>query len=417
VARSVAGPVRRPPALAHDDFRSLWFAGLISDAGDWMLFVALPILVYSETGSALGTSLAFLIELAPRIVLAPAAGALADRLDRRRMLLVITTLQAVALLPLALGSGHGQLPVVYAVILAEASLSALFDPAKNALLPTLLPPAELISANALIAFNESAGRLVGGPLGGVLLAAGELRLIVVTDAVTYLIAALLIARVKLRLPARSPSPRDRTGDRTRHSATRPTAFLSAIRGREIRPGLVVAFTAQIAQGIFVVLFVLFVAQRLHGGAAEIGLMRGVQAIGALAAGLVLSLATTALSPARLTAWAAVLFGLLDLLVWNLPALSTATVIYLMLFIIVGAPGIALVTGLVSSLGLAAREHERGRVFSALGLADGAGQAIGMLAAGVLTPALGLMTMLDAQGVLYLAAGALAARWMVGAAVK
>jgi len=405
--------VRRPPALAHADFRSLWLAGLISDGGDWMLFVALPILVYSETGSALGTSLAFLIELAPRIVLAPAAGALADRVDRRRTLLVITTLQALALLPLALGSGAGQLPVVYAVILVEASFSALFDPAKNALLPTLLPPAELISANALIAFNENAGRLVGGPLGGVLLAAGELRLIVVADAVTYLIAALLIARLRLGRPARPPSPRDRTAQ-----ATSPaSAFLSAIRGREVRPGLVVAFTAQIAQGIFVVLFVLFVAQRLHGGAAEIGLMRGVQAIGALAAGLALSLATTALSPARLTAWAAVLFGLLDLLVWNLPLLSTATVVYLTLFILVGAPGIALVTGLVSSLGLAAREHERGRVFSALGLADGAGQAIGMLAAGVLTPALGLMTMLDAQAALYLAAGALAARWMVGAAVK
>jgi Na+/melibiose symporter-like transporter len=238
-------------------------------------------------------------------------------------------------------------------------------------------------------------------------------LIVVADAVTYLIAALLIARLRLGRPARPPSPRDRTAQ-----ATSPaSAFLSAIRGREVRPGLVVAFTAQIAQGIFVVRFVLFVAQRLHGGAAEIGLMRGVQAIGALAAGLALSLATTALSPARLTAWAAVLFGLLDLLVWNLPLLSTATVVYLTLFILVGAPGIALVTGLVSSLGLAAREHERGRVFSALGLADGAGQAIGMLAAGVLTPALGLMTMLDAQAALYLAAGALAARWMVGAAVK
>ncbi len=72
--------MRRPPALNHPDFRALWLAGLISDAGDWMLFVALPILVYTETGSALGTSLAFLIELAPAVVLAPLAGAIADSL-------------------------------------------------------------------------------------------------------------------------------------------------------------------------------------------------------------------------------------------------------------------------------------------------------------------------------------------------
>jgi MFS family permease len=361
----------------------------------------------------LGTALAFLIELAPGIVLAPWAGAIADRYDRRRTLLVLSLLQALALLPLVYVGGHGPLAVLYGVILAEASLSALFDPAKNALLPTLLAPTELISANALIAFNESAGRLVGGPLGGLLLAAGQLRLIVVADAVTYLLAAVLIARVRQR-PAR-PAPNSRA--RIDRELRPLTGLRAALGGGAVRPGLLVAFTAQIAQGIFIVLFVLFVAERLHGGAAEIGLMRGVQAIGALAAGLMLSLVGRALSPVRLTVWAAVLFGVLDLVVWNLPVLSTATAIYLGLFILVGAPGIALVTGLVSALGIAARERERGRVFSALGLADSAGQAIGMLAAGVLTPALGLMAMLDIQGALYLAAGAVAARWMVSAAVK
>jgi MFS family permease len=82
--------MKPPPALKHADFRSLWLAGLISDAGDWLLFIALPIVVYSETGSALGTSFAFLIELAPGIVLAPLAGQLADRWDRSRMLSVVS---------------------------------------------------------------------------------------------------------------------------------------------------------------------------------------------------------------------------------------------------------------------------------------------------------------------------------------
>ncbi len=405
--------MRRPPALEQVDFRSLWLAGLISDAGDWMLFVALPILVYSETGSALGTALAFLIELAPGVVLAPWAGALADRFDRRRTLLVLSLLQAIVLLPLVWVGSRGGLAVLYGVILAEASLSALFDPAKNALLPTLLAPDELISANALIAFNESAGRLIGGPLGGLLLAAGQLRLILVADAVTYLLAAVLIAR--LSRPPMRPATCSRHG--VDGGLGPPGTVRSALGRGVVRPTLLVAFTAQIAQGIFVVLFVLFVAERLHGGAAEIGLMRGVQAIGAMAAGLLLSLVSRALSPARLTVWAAVLFGVLDLVVWNLPVLSTATAIYLALFMLVGAPGIALVTGLVSTLGLTAGEHERGRVFSALGLADSAGQATGMLAAGVLSPALGLMTMLDIQGGLYLAAGAMAARGMVSAAVK
>ena len=134
-----------PAALSQPDFRSLWLAGLISDAGDWMLLIALPIVVYGLTGSALGTSGAFLAELAPGVVLGPLAGWLADTVDRRRLMLVVSFLQALALLPLLLVHGRSGLGWLYAVIVVEAALAALFDPAKNALLPTLLEPAELVA--------------------------------------------------------------------------------------------------------------------------------------------------------------------------------------------------------------------------------------------------------------------------------
>ena len=259
--------MRPPPALRNADFRSLWLAGLISDAGDWLLFIALPIVVYRETGSALGTSLAFLIELAPGIGFAAVVGRLADRWDRRRMLLAVSLLQALALLPLLFVHDRSQLPVVYAVIFGQATLAALFDPAKNALLPTLLPADELVSANALVALSQNFGRLLGGPLGGLLLVLGDLRLIAAADLISYLLAAALIARLRPRLRARSGSP-----GRRRRSPV-PAAFLAGLRGRRVRASLLVAFIGQIAQGIFVVLFVLFVAQRLHGGSAEIGLLR------------------------------------------------------------------------------------------------------------------------------------------------
>lgn len=158
-----SAPATRPPSLKQADFRSLWLAGLISDGGDWLLFIALPILVYTETGSALGTSVAFLIELAPGILLAPVAGWLADRSDRRRLLLVLTLLQAVSVLPLAIVHGRGGLPIIYGVILVQASLAALFDPAKNALLPTLLPVGELVSANVAARWMTNPGRGTGSP--------------------------------------------------------------------------------------------------------------------------------------------------------------------------------------------------------------------------------------------------------------
>ena len=391
----------RPAALSQPDFRSLWLAGMISDAGDWMLLVALPIVVYGLTGSALGTAAAFVAELAPGMLLAPVAGMLADRVDRRRLLLVVTSLQALSLLPLLFVHGRAGLAVVYGVIVVQALLATLFEPAKNALLPTLVEPQQYVSANSFVALGSGLGRLVGGPLGGLLLAAGQLHAIVVADALSFAVAGFLI----VRLPA---------GARRRQARSPVRGYLSALRGRQIRPGLVVALIAGAAQGIFVVLFILFVARRLHGGASEIGLLRGVQAVGAICAGLVLGLAHRSFSAGRLTAAGALAFGVLDLVIWNAPGLTTGAALYVLLFVAVGAPGVVMETGLISSLQLSGTDAERGRVFGALTLATNAGQAAGMLAAGLLTAPLGLMTLLNAQGCLYLLAGAVAAAALVGA---
>ncbi len=408
--------MRTPAALTERDFRSLWLAGLISDGGDWMLLVALPIVVYGLTGSALGTSIAFLAQLVPGVLLAPAAGRLADHADRRRVMLAVTTAQALSLLPLLLVGGRSGLPIVYAVIVVQASLATLFDPAKNALLPTLLPAEQLVSGNSLIALNTGIGRLAGGPLGGLLLAAGDLRTIVVADALSFVAAGLLIARLP---SAGRASADDRLGVQPTSSPS-GHGFGAVLHLREIRGALGVAFVAQVAQGIFIVLFILFVARELHGGSSEIGLLRGLQAIGAIGAGLALSLMSTSHLAGRLTAAGALVFGALDLTIWNLPPVTTAVGPYVVLFIVAGAPGVVMETGLISFLQLAGSDRQRGRIFGALTLADNAGQAVGMLAGGLLTGPLGLMGLLNAQGCLYLAAGALAcatmARYPAGGAV-
>jgi MFS family permease len=421
---AVPAPLRRP------DFRALWLAGLISDAGDWMLLVALPIVVYRLTGSALGTAVAFIAELAPGVVLGPLAGRLADRVDRRRLMIVVSLVQALALLPLLTVHGAGDLTVVYAVILVQAGLATMFDPAKNALLPTLLPGDQLVSGNSLIGLNAALGRLAGGPLGGLLLATGALPTIVIADAVSFLVAARLIAslpRMRDRPAASASASVAATTATPATAAAAATAespalaespgvsarsFRAALRGPQVRAALLVAFVADIAQGIFVVLFILFVATRLHGGSGEIGLLRGVQAVGAIGAGLWLSVARRPRPPGELVAAALVVFGVIDLTVWNAPLVTTAIPAYVVLFIAVGAPGVVAETGLISVLQLAGAEGERGQIFGAAMLVSSAGQAIGMLAAGTLTGVIGLMGMLNAQGCLYLAAGALAARTLL-----
>jgi MFS family permease len=384
-------------ALRTPDFRRLWLAGLISQTGDWLLMISLPILVYQYTGSTFGTAAAFLIELAPPVLLAPLTGRLADRLDRRRTLLLISLAQAAALTPLLLVHDRTGLPILYAVIAAQAALAALFEPTKSALLPTLIDPDRLVSANSLIGLNHNVGRLIGGPLAGILLAAGGgLPTIVAVDAASFVLAFALIARLTptSRAPARAQDEPD------------PTSWRTTLSQRRVRGALAVLLTASTAQGIFVVLFVVFVARELHGNAGEIGLLRGVQGIGAIAGGLLLAVAGRA-APGRLTAYAAFAFGALSLAIWNAPGISTAEPLYVVLFIAAGAPGVALMTGLISTLQQATTEGQRGTAFALAGVAASVGEAIGMLAGGLLGDSIGLTTVLDAQAALYLLAGLLA----------
>jgi MFS family permease len=169
--------------------------------------------------------------------------------------------------------------------------------------------------------------------------------------------------------------------------------------------------ASVAQGLFAVLFVVFVARALHGDAGETGLLRGVQAIGAVAGGLLLAAPGRTgpgrLPPGLLVGVSCLLFGALSLVTWNGPRLTTAPGPYLALFIAVGVPGVAIVTGLTTVLQQSTVDGQRGRVFAALGVAVAAGQALGMLAGGLLGDRLGVVTVLNGQAVVYLLAGVLA----------
>ncbi|MGU3645800.1 MFS transporter [Microbacterium sp. C23T] len=392
-------------AFAIPAFRRLWTAGLISDTGDWLLFIALPLVVFQLTGSALGTSIAFLLELIPAVALAPLAARLVGRFDRRWIMVAVNVGQALALLPLLWVDELGDLPLAYAVIFVHASLSTLFEPAKNTLLPELVDTGRLVSANALIGLNQNLGRLVGGPLGGVLLAVGDLGLIVAVDALTYVVSAVLIATLPaVAAPAETHSPEER-------AAPRPAGLLTAFRLPRLRGAFAVIFVSSVAQGMFLVLFVLFALGPLRGSDADVGLLRGIQAIGAVVAGVVLGFLVRGSSPRALTALSLFAFGALSLATWNLPALTTDIWPYVVLFAAVGAPGVIMIAGLMSVLQEHSAPWQRGAVFAAVGLVSALGQAAGILLGALSDGPIGLLPLLELQGCLYLLSGVIALLWL------
>jgi MFS family permease len=319
--------------------------------------------------------------------------------------MLVSIAQALALLPLLAVHNRSGLPVLYSVIVVQAALAAVFDPTKNALLPNLVDRSELVSANSLIGLNQNIGRLIGAPLGGLLLAAaGGLGTIVAVDAVSFLLAVILIARLSaVRTPAapHAEAPSQRGG-----------GWRDALASRTIRGGLAVLLLSSIAQGLFLVLYVVFVARVLHGGPAEVGLLRGVQAIGSIGGGLLLAIVAK-VRPGRLTAISAIVFGLLSVVIWNAPRLTTGPAVYVALFILVGAPGIAMITGLISAVQEATDDRIRGRIFALFGVAASLGQAIGMVAGGVLGDPVGVVPVLNVQGLLYIVCGVVAAATLTG----
>ena len=181
--------------LRQRDFTLLWFAGLVSITGDWMLVVALPITVYELTGSALATGAILITNKLAALVLGSIAGVFVDRWDRKRTMVIANLIRGPALLLLLAVDSADRVWLVYVVAAVVSAVGQFFRPAENALLPRLVGKEQLVPANALNALNDNLGRLIGPALGGLVAAWIGLGGVAAVDAASYLVAAAMIAAI------------------------------------------------------------------------------------------------------------------------------------------------------------------------------------------------------------------------------
>lgn len=158
-------------ALRIRDFRLLWGGSVISSLGTWLLVLAIPAHVLLVTGSLRDTGLTLAAQYLPVLILGPVAGVITDRYDRRRLMIATNLFRAGAVAVMLLGTSPGRYWVLYAALLAESSGGMLYIPAWQARTPAIVGTGtQLSSANSLNALADGAVRLIGGPLGGILLA-------------------------------------------------------------------------------------------------------------------------------------------------------------------------------------------------------------------------------------------------------
>jgi len=396
----------RSPLLRRD-YALIWSAGLVSDTGDWLLMIALPLFAFGATGSALGASTVFLVELVPMLLLGTFLGVLVDRWDRRRTIIVTALLQALALLPLLVASAD-RMWIVYTVAAVEAVLGAVINPARQALVPSLVEPDQLARGNALIAVSDSIARLVGSPLGGIAFAAGGLPGVVVADAATFLATAGLVAAMRrhpVPVAGETDAPAIVAERRLLHEWAEGLRLIG--RSGTLRTLAAIAALGSVSQGLFLVLFIVYVTQDLGAGDAGVGLLRGVQAIGGVLGGLLSGMLVRRLSPRMLVGGGYLVFGLLSLLTWNLAPFTTALGVYAGLFIAMGIPAVATATGEITLVQTGTPPHALGRVIAAMTTVSGAAQGVGLLAGGLLAERFDVVAILDGQAALYLLCGVVA----------
>jgi MFS family permease len=257
------------------DFRRLYVASLISLGGDWFLLVALFGLVLHFSGSAIAVALVIAVEDLMYFLLSPVAGVLADRIDRRRLMVGADLARAVVCLGFLLIRTDSLLWLAFVLLAAMASFSAAFEPASLAALPNLVDEEDLATANALSGSLWGTMLAVGAALGGVVAAVFGRDTAFILDAVSFLASAWLIWRIRRpfaeqRMAEDQPGVGEATVETIRY----------ARKDHRVLALLAVKFGWGIAGGVLV-LIPLLAHREYHAGDIGIGLLMAARGVGAL----------------------------------------------------------------------------------------------------------------------------------------
>jgi len=309
--------------LKHRDYRLLWFGQMVSTLGTQMHTVALSWQVYDLTGSVVQLGILGLVRAVALMVTSFVGGAAADSRNRRNLMLVTQSLMLVLTLGLAACTALdvANIWVLYAFAASTAATSAFDGPARQALIPSLVPRHDLGAAISLNMLAMSSARMVGPAIGGVSVGVVGVAATYVIDSMSFVavIAALLLMRTKLITPVLAVRGLDAIKEGLRFIVATPVIwgimlldFLATLLGSSV--GLAPVFARDV----------------LDAGPQGLGLLLSAPAAGSVIGAVIVSLMPQVERPGRMMVAAVVaygvclgLFGVSASLVWALLALVGA----------------------------------------------------------------------------------------------
>jgi predicted MFS family arabinose efflux permease len=272
-----------PPLLRQPEFLKLWAAQSISQIGDQITYLALPLVaVLTLDASAAQMGLLTAAELMPALLFSLMAGVWIERSQRRRHVMIVADLARAALLasvPLAAAFDVLSFPQLYAVGFAAGTFAVLFDVSWSTLFLAVVPRRDVVEANSKLNLSRAVSFVTGPSLAGFLvqLLTGPVTLLL--DAFSFLGSALFLGRIKTQEP-----PVERDGNGVFRSVW--DGFRFVLGDELIRPELLCAATVNLFNYVFHAIFVLYATKELGVSPGTLGVALGVGAVGGILGALV-----------------------------------------------------------------------------------------------------------------------------------
>ncbi len=406
--------------LRNAGFRNLWIGQVVSQVGDYFAFLATMVVVSGFSNDAQATTLAvsgmMIAQTLPRLIFGMLSGVFVDRWDRRRTMIVsdlLRTALALALIPAFLSKN---LIAMYAIGFVMASVGTLFNPAKGALIPKLVPKDQLLSANSLSQASMILSMLLGPGLAGFTLGvvgAANTWLAFVIDSLSFLVSAVAIVLIVVPREASAPSAEEGTKQESEASAIRKVwdemvvGLKALFLNKTMATISVVFMVTMLGVGAINVLWITFLKTSFGFQSSELAWRIAVMdtgfSLGMILATVVAGNFLSSFAPKWFVAWGLIVAGVCTLPLGYVPSYWALVA----LMFLVGA-SVAPINSAASTLvQIIVPNNQMGRVSGGLQTVIDGATLISMSLAGALGAAIGIPLVFVIGGVLCLMGGLLA----------
>lgn len=405
-------PVERPHLslqtilrlIQRPGLRNIWFAQVVSQLGDGMFTTAVALAVLDRTNSGTALSLTVIAQFLPFLFLGIVAGALVDRWERRMTMVASDIVRGVVVLLIPLLDHLGMLhPSSYAIVAFLLTTAGLFfDPAKSALIPTLVTRGALARTNALLESTRQVLFVAGPAVGGVLIAVIGIDGVFLIDGISFFLSALILLGVPRARPEDAPraaEEREAGGERLGASIRRGFDYIRHHRLLRLIIGVGSALNFFLSP--LPILIPLFFTQVLHANASSFGAAISVVFVGFLIGAVLVGAFGAHVGKGWLTVGGVLLAGVAT----GLFALGPPVIVVLLLALLGGVAIGALNVCESTVIQENAPDAMRGRVFAVYESVSQGGRAIAVALSGVLADLIGVSSLFLAVGILVLCCGA------------